>query len=444
MSATTPSSAAPHTARAAHARNTGSATTRFSPHSRALVVLIIAVVVLAILPDVVNFLHFKHLSVTVSQLASRSSLAKAARWAAAAALFLVCFAIALGRGHPERKTSGAAILLLAVIIPYLISPALPGTTGLVRIALAAAVFLTVWHIAAPVEGLKWVAIAGSLIGVYSIIGGLIIPQYMFGADSEKGLIGNWVLAGPFAHANILGITCVLALALSPLIVSIRWRILHSFVLCIAIAASASRTALVAAGVLVLWWIVCWSRSVRFIRPAGTAFLAVAAAVVAVLPLLSWSPYAFTGRAHIWTASLRAWKESPVVGLGIDWFTTTARSLPYFVSWENLAAGNGAFLPPHGHNLMVDTLVRSGLVGICLLILVLLAATRSARAMHGSNQQIACFGFLIVFLSVSSTEAIWVLLPDVDLFPVVGLVLAVIIAARKNSGTSTEQSSALLV
>jgi O-antigen ligase len=403
------------------------------------VVLIIAVVVLAILPDVVNYLHFKHVPVTVNYLPPRSSLAKAARWTAAAALFLVCLAVVLGRGHPDRKISGATILLLGLLIPYIISPAPPATIDVVRVALAATVILAVWHIAAPVDELKWVAIIGSIIGAYSIIGGLIIPQYMYGTDSEKALIANWVLAGPFAHSNILGITCVLALALSPLIVSIRWRILHGSILCIAIAASASRGALVAAGVLVLWWVVCWSRSGKFIRLAGTALVATSAAVGVLLPLLSWSPYAFTGRAHIWAVSFRAWKESPVVGLGIDWFTTTAKSLPYFVSWENLASGSKAFLPPHGHNLVVDTLVRSGLVGICLLVLILLAATRSARALHGSTRQIACFGFLIVFLSVSCTEAIWVLLPDVDLFPVVGLVLAIIIAARRDSGIPNEQS-----
>jgi hypothetical protein len=69
------------------------------------------------------------------------------------------------------------------------------------------------------------------------------------------------------------------------------------------------------------------------------------------------------------------------------------------------------------------------VGICVLVLVLLAAIRSTRALHVSSHQIACFGYLIAFLIASTTEATWVLLPNRELFPVVGLVFALLIVAR---------------
>jgi O-antigen ligase len=157
-----------------------------------------------------------------------------------------------------------------------------------------------------------------------------------------------------------------------------------------------------------------------VRLAGTALVGSCAAAVLVLPFLSWNGDAFTGRGAIWKASLGAWKESPLLGLGVNWFKAAADS----TFWTDL----GGFLPPHGHNLVVDTLVKSGLVGLCILALVLWAAIRSTRAIGVSSHQIACFGYLIAFLVISMTEAIWIV-PTMQLFPVVGLVFAVVIVAR---------------
>jgi hypothetical protein len=89
---------------------------------------------------------------------------------------------------------------------------------------------------------------------------------------------------------------------------------------------------------------------------------------------------------------------------------------------------GNWSPPHGHNLVVDALVKSGLLGLCILALVLWAAIRSTRAIEVSSHQIACFGYLIAFLVISATEAIWIP-PTLQLFPVVGLVFAVVIFSR---------------
>ena len=386
--------------------------------------LIIAVVVMAVLPDLVHFLTVKHVAVTpetVRLLPARTRLSSVVSRLAAVAVFLVCSVAVLKRGHPERNVFGVIALLLALIIPYIISPSLPGTADVFRVALAAAVILAIWNIGAPVDGLRWVSITGSIIAAYSIIGGVIIPEYMmYGDRSTKALFRNWQLVGPFGHSNVFGLYCVLALALSPLIVSVPWRIINGLILCAAIVASASRTALIAAGVLALWWIICRFRSVISIRSAGTALIGLCAAVVVVLPLLSWKPQSFTGRGFIWTASLKAWKESPVFGLGINWFETTATPAPYFARWAYLA---------EAHNLVLDTLVRSGLVGMCLVVLVLLAAIRSVRTLDVSSHQIACFGFLIAFLVESTTEADFILLPNRQQFPVVGLVFAVLISRR---------------
>jgi O-antigen ligase len=400
----------------------GPAMGALSPHNRALVILIIAVVGLAIFPSLVLYLQIEHRFVTMgvrTGAVQQVPLERFVRLAAATALLLTCSAIVLMRGHPNRSISGAMILLLGLAFPYIISSRIPQTTEIVEVALAVVVILAVWNIKASVEGLKWLPITGSLIGAGSIIGGLIAPKYMmYFDDSTKAIIGKMLLAGPFGHSNILGAYCVLALALIPLIASLRWKILNGLVLCATIVASASRTALIAAGLLLLWWwITSRFRSVINVRLAGTVLVGCCAAIAAVLPLLSWSRDAFSGRGYIWAEGLSAWQESPLLGMGINWFRTTSRSSASVASW----AQGGS-----GHNIVVDTLVTLGLAGICLLVLVLSAAIRSIRTFEVTSHQIACFGYLIAFLVLSITEAYWTLLPTSELFPVVGFVLAVII------------------
>jgi hypothetical protein len=428
MSASTDRLASFREHRAAPAANYDSIERGSDPHGGALVLLIIVAAGLAILPDALNYLNVQHVPTLVGNLpppigvtAQQIPLAHVARQAGSIVLFLVSLVALLTRGHPDRNLSGAIILLLGLLFPYITSPALPGRNDFVRVVLAAAVIVAIWHVGASIDVLKWVPITGSLIATYSIIGGLIAPGYMmFGKVRRKALIGDIQLAGPFPHSNALGIYCALALALIPLIVSIRWRVLHGLILCMAIVASASRTALVIAGVVLLWWVICWFRSVISIRVAGTALIGLCAAIVLVLPLLTWNPGAFTGRAYVWAESLSAWQESRLVGLGVNWFTSDALSSASVANWAYVGSG---------HNLVVDTLTTSGVVGICVLVLVLFAAIRSVRAFEVTSHQIACFGHLIAFLVASTTEAIWVFLPHLEMFPVVGLVFAVVVVTR---------------
>jgi O-antigen ligase/polysaccharide polymerase Wzy-like membrane protein len=392
---------------------------------RALIVLIIAVVAMPVLPYLVKYLNVKHEITDVDRLAPQLPLARVLSLAAAVALFLVCWVIVIRRSHLDRKISGATIILLGLIVPYVISPNLPETADIVKVALGAAVIIAVWSIGAPVDGLRWIPIAGSLIGIYSIIGGLIIPDYMMSAtDQTKLIIPNWQLAGPFWHANVLGLFSVLSLALIPLIVNVRWRIFHGLILCATIVATAQRTALVAAGILALWWIICWFRPMISVRFTGTALIGCCAAAVVMLPLLNSNPHAFVGRGYAWATSLSLWQESPLVGLGIHFVGTKFRSNPD--SW--------AF--NHGHNLFVDALLRSGLVGLCLVVLILLAAVRSTRAFDVPSHQTAFFGYLIAFLVASATEVNWTLLPTRPLFPVVGFVFAVLICREPGRPSDT--------
>ncbi|MFG1930094.1 O-antigen ligase family protein [Mycobacterium sp. NPDC048908] len=427
MSASTDRPTAPGRHRV-HPENGGAPPAADSKRGWPLVVLVGAVVAMSILPDLVHFMNVER-DPTVIDFA-RYPLARNISVVAAVALFLTCFAVIFWRGRSRGNVAGLISILVALLVPVAIHPASPDKADVVKIALAVVVIVAVWKVGAPVEMLKWVAVSGSLIAIYSLIGAVTAPEHInYRTDSEKAFIGNLQLAGPFVHSNALALYCVLALALVPLIVSIRWRICNGLILILAIVASASRTALLAVAILALWWIFCRFRSRLPLRLVGSAMVAVCAAIALTLPLLSWSPSAFSGRGYAWTATLQAWQVSRLVGLGPDWFTTTT------ASWER--PGSWAFRS--GHNLVIDTLAKSGLVGICLLALVLLCATCAACVLDIPHQQIACFGYLIAFLIEASTETTWFLLPSMSLFPVVGLVFAVLIAGSGTSGRGNIRS-----
>ncbi|OBF32961.1 hypothetical protein A5724_20210 [Mycobacterium sp. ACS1612] len=394
---------------------------KFNPHSVGFLFVVISVIGLAVIPGLINYLNVKHTSPAGVNL---EPFPRVANLVAAGFVLVVCVAVAFVRGHPDRNLTGLVVLLLALIVPYIFSPALPGAADLVRIAIAVAVFVAVWNIAPSVDGLKWVALSGAVFGAYSILGAVINPEHMmFQAKSTKALIADVNLAGPFMHSNVLGIYCVLALALTPLLANIPLRILTGLIIIATIVGSASRTALVATGVLGLWWTICWFRSVVSIRFAGTVVACMCAAAVAAIPLLGLGSKTLSGRGQIWTGSLKAWHESPLVGLGLTFFKSQRRPELY-IDYEYIGSG---------HNLLIQTLVTSGLVGLCFLMTVLFAALRSTRALVVTRDQIACFGYLIVFLAVSTTEAVWEILPNLELFPVVGLVFLVIIVARRDAG-----------
>jgi hypothetical protein len=385
----------------------------FGGQQRALIVLIFALVVMAILPYLVKNLNVTRVT-SESDLLAEVSLTRGVATTAAVALLLVCSLIVLGHGRADRNISAPSILLLALVVPYMISPTLPGIEDIVKVTLGVAVIVTIWSIAVPVDGLKWVPITASLIGMYSIIGGLIFPEYMNRPNSAKALISNWELAGPFWGSNVLGLYCLFSLALTPLITSVRWRVVNGSILFATIVASSARTAVIGAGILVLWWIFCRFRSGISVRRVGTVLIGFCASAVVALPLLTSNPYAFVGRGYAWAESLTLWKESPLVGLGV-----------HFVG-PHFKANPASWWFSHGHNLVIDSLVRSGLIGISILLLVLLAAVRSTRSFDDSPQQTAFFGYLIAFLAASTTEVNWTLIPNRPLFPVVGLIFIVLI------------------
>lgn len=401
-----------------------SRTTDYRRNDFAFALLIITAIGLVVIPDLITYLTVEHEPILPPGEATTSSdlpLAQLASLGGSALLLALSTVVFFMRGHPNRNITGVLILLLAVNLPYLVSPKLPPLADFPKIVLANVFVLALWKVGAPIAGLKWLPMTVAAIAVYSLIAGQIIPEYaMYNTASEKAIIPGWELAGPFGHANVLGMYCALALALTPLITDRRWRLLAGSILVATIVAAASRTALIAALLVTLWWLLCWFRSKISIRLVGTVLVSICAITMFVLPFVNWDPDSFTGRAYVWAESLKVWQQSPVVGMGVNWFLDDAQAVGNIAKWAYVGTG---------HNMVVDSLVKSGLIGLAVLVPLLLMATGSARSLKVPSQQIACFGFLMAFFVGATSEATWALLPNLQLFPISGLIFAVLIVTR---------------
>lgn len=400
----------------------------------AFALLVISAITLVVLPEVVTHVLVKHspdLPPGQESEGSKLPIAHLISLGGSAALLGLSGLIAVRRTRPNRDITGVLILLIALNVPYFITLALPGPQDLIKLALANAFILAIWNVGAPIGELRWLPIIGTGIGVYSLIGGFVAPEYMmYNIVSEKAIVGGWELAGPFGHGNVLGMYCGLAFALVPLVTRIPWRIFCGVILLSTIVASATRTALLAAAAVMMWWLLCWFKSLISVRLAGTTLVAVIATATLTFPFLAWDPHAFTDRAAVWASALKVWEQSPLVGMGVNWFLNGAQQSANIAAWAYVGTG---------HNITVDTLVKSGVLGLAVLVPVMIAAVWSARKLGIRNQQIAYFGYLIAFFVIATTEAVWSLLPNLQLFPISGMVFAVLLVTAHRGGSEEETS-----
>ena len=395
---------------------------------RALALVIVASIALVIVPEVINYLLVKHApdqSIDQALATAETPIAGLARWALSGALLVVSSLVILMRGHPNRDITWLLVFLLALNLPYLVGPDQPGPADLIKIMLANIVLLAIWNTGARVAELKWIPILVTGVGAYSLIGAVIIPEYMmYNLVSRKSLIFGWELAGPFGQSNALGMYCAIAFSLIPLVRGNRWRIVCGAILFATILASASRTSLVAISFVVLWWLICRARTGVSVRVTGTVLAGLALAAAFVIPLLDWDPDSFTERAFIWKGGLQLWRESPIVGSGYNWFLTTGQSEAETILW----AGMGT-----GHNILIDTLIKFGLSGLAFLLPIWVGAIYVTGTMRVMREKIALFGYLIAFFVLSMTEAVWHLWPNIQQFPTSALIFAIVLMARDRGG-----------
>ncbi len=229
-----------------------------------------------------------------------------------------------------------------------------------------------------------------------------------------GLEGRW--GGPFWHPNhagpIGGFLIVVGLCRRG---ALRAALLVTGVFVLLLTASRTSMLATAAAVAVMaaaWWLTRPSAWPRWLRVAVVAAPAVvvAAAVVAVNPNL-------TGRTEIWPVYWRLWQESPLTGVPDRRISQAAASgeLP---GWASTA-----------HNLVLDSLVRFGVVGTCIAIAVLaLTAVLGVRAAR--RRSFVSLGITTVIVAGGLTEALvfWRLLA-----PTTSLLVLAIVASLEDGG-----------
>ncbi len=163
--------------------------------------------------------------------------------------------------------------------------------------------------------------------------------------------------GPFGSPNVLGqVGVYIVLAGAAQTRRLRWMLVGSGLFFLAISASETAMLALVAGVAALAVPVVMRQPGRRrgLIVAGALTAAVAAVVVFVLsnPTLS-------GRTDVWPRLIEMWSGSPFVGV------------PQSVLNQRVEAGEiPAYAAIHAHNALLDTLVRTGLIGLVLALGVL--------------------------------------------------------------------------
>jgi hypothetical protein len=252
-----------------------------------------------------------------------------------------------------------------------------------------------------IDDLRVLGFLGVAVACYSIVFSLLKPDNALvpipagpTSGTTKAIISDLVVAGPMSHANSLGIFLALTFPFIGLWRRTSQRLVGSLLLIVVSVLSASRTAVIAMGCVMLYYLVC--RALLGLRRRAMAglVLLVTGSLVGVIPWVVKDPRAFSMRGTVWQGSLSAWETygSLIFGLGPYWDPNAPRT------FAALGADRAS-----GHNLMVQWLVTGGLFQCLIgLVLVILLAKRAVRC-DPTLRVPAMTGFLLGFLIVSITE-----------------------------------------
>lgn len=237
-------------------------------------------------------------------------------------------------------------------------------------------------------------------------------NYWLPVSSLFGIEGRW--PGPFGHSGDTGAVSALILATG---LAFRGKLawLTVTVGILGLLLTSVRVAMVAAlvGIAIL---VLFSRTSVVTRvPLWLRLAACAIGVVVVTGVLVGQSSSLTGRTTIWPAFYGLWLTAPFLGVGSVGIATS---------------GGITALSGHAHNLYLDTLVRTGLIGFVAQAIPLgYGIWLSLRAMARGFP--APMAVIATYLVIGITQAMndWIYLGA----PVLMLVLCVLIASQTSIG-----------
>jgi len=277
-----------------------------------------------------------------------------------------------------------------------------------------------------VDGLAWIFAVTALAALALEASGVLASWYGDGIEGiatrdfdssyywlplqgPLGIDGRW--AGPFEHPNHAGPAGAFLLVVGVARGGRRSWVFIAVGLLVLVL-TASRTSAIAALLgTTTALLVMWSARRRSLSPSIPVLaFATPAALLALLGVTAGkagsvaeegsqlssivsSTASLMGRTEVWGAYWRLWQESPLVGVSKD---------------RVLEAVDAGVIPPwargSAHNLLLDYLARSGILGTVLLLacltVVAVMAARSARR----GQPIA-LGLIVILATCSITEVL---------------------------------------
>ncbi|MFI6231331.1 O-antigen ligase family protein [Micromonospora echinospora] len=304
----------------------------------------------------------------------------------------------LRRGRPDRRW-GLLVALAPLALVASAGWANHQRPGPVTLALPLAA-VAVWVCRPGRRVLATIGACGALTALGSMLLAAARPELalLTGAAAGAKTVPGGLLAGPYAHSNVLGIVLALSLPFGFALrtASSRWAALA--VMLVAVAWTGSRTSQVAVLAVLATRAVLAVAARRGWRPrrawAPLVSLPVAAGLVltVVTPLVTTDPAGFTERGRIWRELLAHWRERPLLGHGPEFFDRE----------PGLAeALGGAFT--HGHNLLVHLLVVGGLLVVAAVAALLGLCWRQAVAVARRGRVVPML-YLVAFAWISWLEA----------------------------------------
>jgi len=229
------------------------------------------------------------------------------------------------------------------------------------------------------------------IAITSLLLALIAPAKAYTFTAKKSLIDflpfveSRALAGIYTHPNTLGSVLALGMCFILFIESKRAKNTLLFLTFIALAMSGSRNG--TAAVIAAFFV---SRCTKNFKAAKVAAVVLAGITVTLAPFFIRDTSSFAGRGQIWSGTKELWQASPWLGSGSNVFEIS-----------RLLSGNISEYGFTGHNLVLDTLAKGGLIALGLLALLFQVSVNRSLVLDKGFPRI--FNYLLTFLLVGFLE-----------------------------------------
>ncbi|MEL6594459.1 MAG: O-antigen ligase [Pseudomonadota bacterium] len=327
--------------------------------------------------------------------------------------FIIAPRVVLGRPGP-------VVLLLVIPIFFTLSMVWSDAAGTtLRAAIQYGITIFAGLVAARITSVGNLALGGT-------IGGAIVLLYSAanGGYSYDYIDGDFAFNGAFSSKNQLGYFATLAILFSLSLVFIfrSHRAVHPFALATAAlgavllwmsdSATSLLSAIAAFAAITFMGIVlnlapALRRAIVFLVIGGTVVLGFASLRLGAFNALLGAfgrDTSLTGRTYLWSEAIVFGADRPILGLGYNAFWVHGRPAAEQLWQDFYITARTGF---HFHNLLIETYVGLGLVGLALVVglcILLFVMPLSAALGQGSVGSIMLFsGLAILFLVRSVAE-----------------------------------------